>query len=76
MWYTSGMPHDWPLETRVCKCGCGKTFKCLPSSTAHYASIKHRNLTEKEEKEYRAGIKYGLDEDESVTNAYELGLLD
>lgn len=27
------------LETRRCKCGCGRTFKCLPSSDAEYYSF-------------------------------------
>ena len=26
------------LETRTCSCGCGKTFRCLPTSQTRYSS--------------------------------------
>lgn len=29
---------DITLETRTCACGCARTFRCLPSSPAKYAS--------------------------------------
>lgn len=32
------MPFN--LETRTCRCGCGKTLKVLPSSKAWFASKK------------------------------------
>jgi hypothetical protein len=29
------------LETRTCDCGCGSTYRCLPTSTARYAGQDH-----------------------------------
>lgn len=29
------------LETRVCKCGCGFTWRCLPTSPNRYYSATH-----------------------------------
>lgn len=36
------------LETRRCKCGCKKTWRCLPSSTSEYYSILHKCRTLRE----------------------------
>ena len=27
------------LEDRICACGCGKSFRCLPSSKTRYSSL-------------------------------------
>lgn len=35
------MPHSWLLEDRICLCGCGQKFRCLPTSKARYASFLH-----------------------------------
>jgi hypothetical protein len=34
----------WDLEERRCLCGCGLAFRCLPKSTARFASIYHEPL--------------------------------
>lgn len=32
---------NYSLEIRSCMCGCGHTFKVLPSSSMKYSSITH-----------------------------------
>lgn len=32
---------DFELETRYCKCNCGKYFRVLPSSPNFYSSVTH-----------------------------------
>lgn len=32
---------SYQLVERTCKCGCGETFKVLPSSQSFYASSSH-----------------------------------
>ena len=41
--YNLGMTQKWVLETRTCLCGCLKTFRVLPSSSAKYASFWHEH---------------------------------
>lgn len=35
------MPTLYELETRYCQCGCGATWKSLPSSKSRYCSLSH-----------------------------------
>ncbi len=36
--------HDLPeLESRICKCGCGKSFRVLPSSKLYFSSLRCGN---------------------------------
>ncbi len=32
------------LETRLCACGCGLSFRCLPESPNHFALWQHAEL--------------------------------
>lgn len=33
------MNSNLQLEERTCACGCGKTFRCLPTSQTRYSSL-------------------------------------
>ena len=33
--------QTFELVTRTCKCGCGETFKVLPTSQSFYAASSH-----------------------------------
>lgn len=35
------MPSTWRLETKHCKCGCGRSWRALPSSPNEYFSSQH-----------------------------------
>lgn len=57
------MSHSWPLEERLCKCGCGMKFRVLPTSTAQYASFWHENpLDTWYEIDGERKIKHGMGE--------------
>jgi hypothetical protein len=36
-----GRRKNYPVEIRVCKCGCKQTFKCLKKSTQKYINLEH-----------------------------------
>jgi hypothetical protein len=44
------------LETRVCVCGCGNEFRCLPTSDQQYANSRHDpNFDPRESEKRRTG---------------------
>lgn len=44
------------LETRFCSCGCKATFRCLPTSSAHFISKAHEVQARRNGRDmYRAG---------------------
>jgi hypothetical protein len=42
------MGNDLKLETRYCKCGCGKSWRCLPTSDSVYALTWHKGINAKQ----------------------------
>lgn len=39
--WCSKMKQDLKLESRTCKCGCGKTFLTMPTSKQEYWARSH-----------------------------------
>lgn len=56
------------LEERVCRCGCGLTFKVLPSSQHYYASILHDPSPYKviDSNKFKADFAHAIDEKDLI----------